>query len=257
MYAKKVLFLRSILCMEDDSVYRKVLLYRMNQYGGCPRGADDNLHFSPLFDILRITSMFGMMSMAINMANRTHFYSKVMWKNEVWANAWRIDNDEWNFTTALFSDTYYLNSTIGHTSRHLVWWDVSNCYPSSIGSCEVMAAMICKASLLKSDSVEFKHTLLSMRACSNCDAGTEENMEHVIMHCEKHAHLRQQVMNRMQDFDMAYGTDISTSPDLFLYMIGKDISNVDNDSKLLLWRDIGCIIRDMYSVATKDRCGVG
>ena len=72
IYARKVMFLRTILCMGDDSIYRRVLMERLRQFLVDPVAASRNAYFSPLYDILRVTVMFGMMDMAIKMANNTH-----------------------------------------------------------------------------------------------------------------------------------------------------------------------------------------
>ena len=85
-----------------------------------PTVASRNAHFSPLFDILHVTVMFGMMNMAVHMANNTHVYSKACWKRELWSNAWKIENEEWRYTAALFTDTDYLRSVLNDTEEHFI-----------------------------------------------------------------------------------------------------------------------------------------
>ena len=94
IYAKKVLFLRTILCMDDQLIYKKLLVKRLDDFLNNPGVACENKAFSPIFDILRVTMMFGMLGMAINMVNGTHFFSKQCLKRDVWKNAWFIDNEE-------------------------------------------------------------------------------------------------------------------------------------------------------------------
>ena len=151
IYAKKVLFLRSILCMNVNSVYRKLLIQRFecfvkNSYVAC-----ENVHHSPIFDILRVTVMFNMMSMAARMMKGTHFYSKSSWKKEVWRNAWLIDNNDWINTAPFFRDTYYLSNILNDTNQYLSWWEMSNIQPECIRMCENMSRLECICSFLKSD----------------------------------------------------------------------------------------------------------
>ena len=75
IYARKVMFLRTILCMRDETIYRRVLLDRLQNFLEDTSAANINAHYSPLFNILRVTAMFGMMNMAINKAINTHVYS--------------------------------------------------------------------------------------------------------------------------------------------------------------------------------------
>ena len=70
------MFLRTILCMDEDTIYRRVMMDRLRELLVDPTVASRNVHFSPLFDILHVTVMFGMMNMAVHMANNTHVYSK-------------------------------------------------------------------------------------------------------------------------------------------------------------------------------------
>ena len=257
IYARKVMFLRTILCMKQDTIYRSVLMDRLRLFLNDPEIASENIHFSPLFDIFRVTVMFGMMNMTINMANNTHFYSKTSWKKEVWLRAWKIENEEWGFTAALFSDTYYLRSVLHDVRLHFVWWEISNRHPECIHMCENIAALICRASSLKSDSIEYKGTLLSVRACEGCDDFCEENVEHVIMQCNKHNKLRCDLTRIIKEFDDANLTVIGQSQELLLYALGKDIAGVNFDAKLELWCKIGEIINKMYEDTVLDRSGVG
>ena len=75
LYAKKVLFLRSILCMDSRSVYRKLLISRLEKFPAVVRLCSIDKYHSPLYDIFRVTLMFEMMDMALRMADGTHMYS--------------------------------------------------------------------------------------------------------------------------------------------------------------------------------------
>ena len=47
---------------------------RIGMYLKDTKRASLNRHNSPLYDIFRVTDMFGMLNMAIGMANNTHFF---------------------------------------------------------------------------------------------------------------------------------------------------------------------------------------
>ena len=243
--------------MCDTSPYKKLLIYRMGAYMEDTKRASINCYNSPLFDILRVTNMFGMLNMAIGMANNTHLFSKTIWKKEVWSRAWKVDNEEWGYTSSLFSDTHYLKSILSDTAQYLIWWDISNIDPCRIGVCENIAAMICRSSQLKSDSIEYKNSVNSNRACQRCNNFEEENVAHLIMRCETHDALRQQIFDVIEGFDVHNNTHVRNSPNLLLHILGKDIPDVCFDAKVDLWKKLGEIINAMYIEQTRDRCGVG
>ena len=159
-----------------------------------PEAVCENRAFSPLYDILRVTMMFGMLGMVIRLVNGTHFYSKQCWKKDVWRNAWYIDNEEWVYTSALFSDAHYLNLTMSDTRQHLIWLEITNRYPEYIQMASNLAELVCRCSNLKSDSVMYKGTQLSVWACGNCDSCQEENLEHVVMLCPNNDDIWTKIM---------------------------------------------------------------
>ena len=83
VYARKILFLRTVLCMERGSVYRIMLESRLEKFLSDVEKGSRNESFSPLFDAFRVAILFGMMNMVIGMSNGTHFFSKYVWKQEV------------------------------------------------------------------------------------------------------------------------------------------------------------------------------
>ena len=173
--AKKVLFLRSVLCMHENSTYRRLLINRFESFINDSHVACINEYHSPIFDIFRVAIMFGMMGMVARMIRGTHFYSKVMWKKEVWRNAWLVDNNDWTNTAPLFRDAHYLNIVLNDTTQYLAWWELSNQRPECMYMCENMSRLVCRCSNLKSDCVMYKGTNLSVRACDKCCNFQEEN----------------------------------------------------------------------------------
>ena len=65
IYAKKVIFLRTILSMDKHSIYRKLLVSRLERFLDNIEMSIVNKFYSPYFDIFRVTLMFGMMDMAL------------------------------------------------------------------------------------------------------------------------------------------------------------------------------------------------
>ena len=177
IYAKNMLFIRTVLIMPDDMLHKTVFLTRLHDFENDKHRACENKYYSPIFDLLRVSMMFRMYDMVKRMANGTHVYSKLSWKNIVWTNAWKIDKEEWIYTSALFNDTHYLYNTSPNVNLPMVWWDIANLRSDLIPMCEIMAKLVCRASDLKSDDfstknkhIVFAHALyvmLSVKKTSN------------------------------------------------------------------------------------------
>ena len=65
IYAKKVFFLRTILSMDKHSIYRKLSVSRLEKFLDNTEVSIVNKFYGPLYDIFRVTLMFGMMDMAL------------------------------------------------------------------------------------------------------------------------------------------------------------------------------------------------
>ena len=76
IYANKVLFLRTILCMNDDTVHNRLLAQRLRRFLEDRDKASLIEWYSPLYNIFKVTVMFGMKDMTLHMMNGTHYYSK-------------------------------------------------------------------------------------------------------------------------------------------------------------------------------------
>ena len=119
-----------------------------------------------------------------------HFYSKTCWKKEVWLRAWKIENEEWGFHCCAV--LWYILPEVSSP-----WCQVALCLVGNINQTpgvhtyvwEHRSIDLQSELSLKSDSIEYKGTLLSVRACEGCDDFCEENVEHVIMQCNKHNKL--------------------------------------------------------------------
>ena len=257
VYAKKVLFLRTILCMGNDSIYKKILIQRLKDFENDRDKALVNEFYSPLYDIFRVTIMFGMMHMAVGMLNGSHFFSKQEWKKAVWKNAWVIDNREWEFTSSLFADTHYLRQTMSVTQQYLTWWEISNMHPWTMYMCENLASLVCRASTLKSDAIEYRGANLSDRACVNCEMFQEENVEHMVMQCPHNSDLRELMLTRIYELERTRAVKL-IKPGEFIYnLLGKYLDGIDIDVMMDFWIIAGNAINKMYERSITSKKGIG
>ena len=114
-----------------------------------------NEYDSPVFDMIRISDLFGLYDEICGMFNGTRVYSKFQWKELVWKRAWDVENQDWSIRTSLFSSTKIINR-VSDNGRLLIWWQLAGIAPELMRQCEVMAKIVCKASCLKIDCYQFR-----------------------------------------------------------------------------------------------------
>ena len=187
IYGKKLIFIRTILIM-DDSIYKSVLKIRAIRFNENIRAGMINEGDSPIFDWLRISIIFGLYEVVMNMIINSHMYSKEGWKKLVWGRAWEVEDNDWDITCSFHKSLTDLNLTLGG-AKYLVWYQISDKIPKYVMQCENMAKMVCKASELKSDDRKFKQSTFAMK-CSLCNHAAYEDAKHMIMSCHGQSMLR-------------------------------------------------------------------
>ena len=97
VYIKKLLFVRNIANLKEDSIYRKVFNQRQLVYANNKILSRQNKNNSPTFDILRISEIFDIYEEVNMMLHGTRYYTKSQWKELVWSKAWDLDRQDWHF----------------------------------------------------------------------------------------------------------------------------------------------------------------
>ena len=115
----------------------------------------DDAGFSLVGDLLNTAAIFNLWNEMRNMVLLGHRYTKYVWKCKVWDRAWNLEDVYWRlqFNACKSLDIIGLSSP---DCRYLTWWYLSDKYPQTIRSCEIVARLVCHASLLKTDDVRLK-----------------------------------------------------------------------------------------------------
>ena len=183
---------------------------------------------------------------ATGMMNGTHYFNKQIWKEEMWKNAWLIDNDKWKYTACLFADTYYLKMTLDRTDQYLIWREISNNFPEHMQMCETSATLVRRASNLKADNIECKGANLSIKACPNCNLFQEENLEHVIIFCPNNDYVHTQMMTDIHMLEERYEVALTDKGTLINNLVGGQIVGIDPCIMNEFWLIAGEAINKMY-----------
>ena len=99
IYGRKMIFIRTIMVMDDNCLYKKVFKLRARKFNDDIGEGIKNLYDSPIFDLLRISIIFGLYETVMNMTFNSHTYSKGIWKKIVWAGAWEVEDKDWSITS--------------------------------------------------------------------------------------------------------------------------------------------------------------
>ena len=257
MYIKKLLFIRNIANLKEDSIYRKVFNQRLLVYANNKILSRQNRHNSPTFDILRISEIFDIYEEVNMMLHGTRYYTKSQWKELVWSKAWDLDRQDWHFRKTVFRSTMYLNKILIPSSM-LIWWQLAAECPELMHQCETMVKLICGASKLKYDHYHFKRDKTKHCYCDCCMDLKVENVEHIIMYCPALNTIRESLLIEIhaleEEFDRkVIGTEIA----LFDMLLGKCPMHIQPEMLLRMHRVIAMNVHKMYCVVLKSREGIG
>ena len=128
-------------------------------------------------------------------------YNKIQWKKRVWDVTWKAEDKYWKQTAILYRNENLLFKTTANP-RYLIWWHLSDLFPSMIKICEDMTKMVCGTSNLKSDNPKLKRETYSNRTCMLCDFGIEENTVHIVTQCPFHEGRRRIMYENFENISM-------------------------------------------------------
>ena len=256
IYIKKLLFIRSIAVLNDDSLYKSVFKSRMLKYEENPSVCKLNMYDSPIFDMLRISECFGLSSEVKGMVRGTKLFSKPQWKELVWQRAWNLEDQDWEYRSSLFKSTVNLKRIMSSVCL-LIWWQLSDHQPNLMYQCETMVKIVCGASSLKCDSYVFKKNNNS-KYCDLCNNMAVENPEHMIMHCQYLHDIRMRMLDDISELELSTACPIlKNSGDMFSTLLGNLPTDIHPDIGFAFLRIVAINVYDMYKTVLKNREGVG
>ena len=98
IYDKKMIFVRTILCRNDNCIYKRTFISRALSFNGDIAKGIANEYDSPVYDILRIAIIFDVYHVIMNVITRNHWYRKKQWKDMIWLRAWQIEDSDWQYS---------------------------------------------------------------------------------------------------------------------------------------------------------------
>ena len=157
-----------------------------------------NMNDSPMFKILNVAERFKIFDTCMNMALNGYFYPKEKWSKIVCEIhvVWALEDEEYvSYKNQLAKEKLLFQ--IIEKPNYLTWLVISDRSREHSDQCEIMARIVCDASLLKTSDVRRKRACLASRSCDKCDLGIEEDAIHMIMQCPFFEDSRQLMLNEL------------------------------------------------------------
>ena len=255
---KKLLFALTILRLDPENIVRKIFTLKMVLFHENRDVYDYQSKRSPTYDILNQARKVGVYNLLYDMTvGNIHTIPKKTWSKLIWSKAWQLDDMYWQITK-IFNDKNDLLNRLGRKSMYLPWWELSDATPSLMDICETMARIICHASRLETDDLKLKSLTPSYRMCSNCSMYVVEDLFHIIMQCPANDGMMKPTFKAILDIDDIIKTTFEENPsEVFNWLIGKDIPNIDRALMHKVWAISGGGIVNIYRRICRERSGVG
>ena len=254
---KKLMFIRSILVMEDHAVAKKIFCERANFYFRNILDGRANIHSSIVFDLLNVCDIFDLLEEVKNLIQRQHFYPKPVWKEMVWKRGWTLEDVHWQIEKQLFKNLELLKE-ISVDCRYLNWWMMLDNDPSITRKCEILAKLICHASMLKSDDFKLKRQSNVHKMCELCDDFVIEDARHLILQCTYFQNQREDLMLKINDFENRTGANVTnTDCDMLYILLGRRLEGLSDGQTIEIWRMCLESISAMYMANVNLKKGIG
>ena len=115
--AKKLIFMRTIAVMNEQSPVKNVVVMRCDAFMRNIEAGLENKFDSPVFSILKMAICFGILDKVIN---GTVFYNKRQWRDIIWQKAWSLEDEDWEYRLNFKKFTARVDNTMGGVN-YLVW----------------------------------------------------------------------------------------------------------------------------------------
>ena len=232
--ARKIIFLRTISCMEDYFSLKRIFIERVNEF----RNGNRDLKDSSVEQTLLYSEQFDLLEEVYNMGNG-RMLSKAEWKKLVWKKAWEYEANEWHdhMTENEKLDLFRLVSPL---PTYSVWWAISDSSHAYMRQCETMVKLLCHASLLKYDDCRLRHAPFGARMCILCDEAAYEDARHMIMQCHYQYAYRTRMLNDISEIVMIDGANV------FGVLMGQYIEGWSFEDMVPIWCIACSAIAKMY-----------
>ena len=243
---KKLVFIRSIACMEEHAPIRRIFVERLREF----HQDEGNVYDSPVKQILNVVCEANLLD-AVQMMFNGRMTSKTGWKKLVWQKMWLLEKTEWAEKARVDKHFDLIKLSVDEP-MYSVWWSIADIDHNKMRHCEIMVKLITHSSLLKGDDGRLKREPFVSRTCTLCDLFTLDDAKHMIMQCPVHEDARIIMYNEINErYDLDLGECTLGN------LIGKNLTDKTFEEMLPLWYISSYHIYMMYKKTINNRRGIG
>ena len=254
---KKLMFIHSIMKMNDDDLPKKIFCERANFYFNNEQFGMENTYQSAVFDLLNVSDVFGLLKEVKSMVQRQHFYTKSGWKSIVWKKGWFLEDLHWKIEKQMHRSLDHLGG-VSPVNRYLTWWMISDKYSKLTRDCEILVKIISHASILKSDDFKYKRLPGTDQMCSLCDGFLIEDARHLILECTHFNLERESAFREIEGIEDGSGVVFFEGEgDLLYKILGKPDDRLDIEQLERIWLITLKFVSTVYKINVNSKKGIG
>ena len=137
----------------------------------------------------------------------------------VWEKAWQLQDNE-----CAPENNHTLMYRVIDKPCYLIWWILSDRLPGITSNCDIMAKLVCNASLLKDHDYRLKNKSFRHKICNNCELGLREDVIHMVMECPHYEDAKGEML------EMTH-----TNPRLYAYKVYRSIFHTSEIAQTVQW----------------------
>ena len=254
---KKMMFVRSILAMDQDDLARTIFCERAEYYFENVDFGRDNRFRNSVFDLLNVCEIFGLLDKVKRMVRQNHVYSKGTWRDIVWRKGWDLEDIHWEIEKRLHKSLEILKHVCADC-RYLTWWKLSDAYPALIKKCETLSKIVSHTSMLLCDDFKLKNQTPIAKMCELCDLYEIEDARHLVLHCSFFNRKRNEMMNEISKLGDTVNAAIRNADcDILYILLGRPLAELNPRDMERVWLVSLEYISSMYLENVMRKRGIG
>ena len=240
IYMNRLLFLIRLLCMSSDNIYKRFLVFRLNEI--FINGYVTRTHKSPIDCMYEALCLYKLDEKLKTCMQTGELGSMLEWKKIIKKIAWSHEYVQWRASCFLYNNLTEYSCTIVGIKIHN-WWKISNLCPNLYkrvgGLMSVLMGSQPPGMLCNFDS----------NICQLCRSRNNETILHVLFGCQELGILRHELLNNIIDVmpnAMKHAYTNMTVQQKLLFLLSPLNCNF-NHEWINIYRNILIFVCKMYS----------
>ena len=147
---------------------------------------------------------------------------------------------------------------VSPVNMNLTWWSIADKFPQHIKGCEIMAKLVCHASVLRADNFKYKSLPGTAQMCDVCGCFEVEDARHFVLRCSYFACERDTMLREIDRICESAGTvTVVDNIDMLFTMLGRLHDGLSNDQMMRIWFVILSTVPAMYRKNMRHKRGIG